>query len=126
LSRGNHPSLPIRWRRRFFNTEVNTNNDQTISLKELHVFAMKKFNELNKAGDKTLSMDELSGRISKADFDEANTGAKKSPTHPTLSRTEFSGYVQKLFREANTKGTRSLSAVELDTPAGKKLIMLLH
>lgn len=109
-----------------FIKEVNTNNDQTISLKELDTFAMKKFGELNKTGDKTLSMDELNGRISKTDFDAANTGIKKSSNHPSLSKAEFSAYADKLFKEANTKGTNSLSADELNTPAGQKLIMLLH
>lgn len=109
-----------------FLKEVNTDNDKTISLQELDAFALKKFSELNKPGDETLSMDELEGRISKADFDEANTGRQKLSTHPTLSNAEFSAYVDKLFREANAKGTKSLSATELNTPAGKKLIRLLH
>jgi hypothetical protein len=39
---------------------------------------------------------------------------------------EFKAYVDNLFREANTVGEKTLSEDELKTPAGEKLIRLLH
>lgn len=106
-----------------FLKEVNSNNDQTLSRKELDAYAAKKFTQLNTKGHETLSRAELGDRISDADFDAANTGHRKDQT---LSRREFIAYVDRLFKEANAKGNRSLSLEELGAPAGQKLIQLLH
>jgi len=105
---------------------VATDNGKTISLPEIDAFATKKFDDLIKPGEQALSMAELRGRISQADFDAANTTRGSSSTVPTLSRTEFLAYVDKLFRKANTVGEKTLSEKELKTPSGKKLIRLLH
>jgi hypothetical protein len=105
---------------------VATDNSKTISLPEIDAFAMKKFGELKKPGEEALSMADLRGRISQTDFDTANTTRGNSSTIPTLSRVEFLAYVDKLFREANTVGEKTLSEEELKTPAGEKLIRLLH
>lgn len=102
---------------------VNQNNDQTLSLKELNSYATKKFEKLNTKGTKTLSREELGDRISDADFDVANKGHRKDRT---LSEREFKGYVDSLFRQANSKGKRTLNADELGSPAGQKLIKLLQ
>jgi len=104
---------------------VATDNSKTISLPEIDAFAVKKFGGLKKPGEEALSMAELRGRISQADFDAANTTRGNSAV-PTLSRVEFLAYVDKLFREANTVGEKTLSEAELKTPAGEKLIRLLH
>lgn len=106
-----------------FLKEVNRDNDKTLSLQELNYFAVKKFHELNTKGTKTLSRRELGDRISDADFAAANTDRRKDQT---LSLSEFIKYVDLLFREANTKGTKTLSLAELSSPAGHKLIRLLH
>jgi hypothetical protein len=103
---------------------VAADNSKTISLSEIDAFAMKKFGELKKPGQEALSMADLGGRISRADFDAANTA--RGNAVPTLSKAEFSAYVDKLFREANTVGEKTLSETELKTPAGEKLIRLLH
>jgi hypothetical protein len=105
---------------------VATDNSKTISLPEIDTFAMKKFGELKKPGEEALSMVELRDRISQADFDAANTTRGNSAAVPTLSMTEFKAYVDKLFKEANTVGEKTLSEDELKTPAGEKLIRLLH
>jgi hypothetical protein len=105
---------------------VATDNSKTIPLPEIDAFAMKKFGELKKPGEEALSMADLRGRISQADFDAANTTHGNSSAVPTLSRVEFLAYVDKLFREANTVGEKTLSEAELKTPAGEKLIRLLH
>jgi hypothetical protein len=103
---------------------VATDNTNTISLPQIDAFATKKFDELKKPGEKALSMADLRGRISQEDFDAANT--TRGNAVPTLSRVEFLAWVDKLFREANTVGQKTLSEEELKTPAGEKLIRLLH
>jgi len=103
---------------------VNTDNDKTISIPEIDAFATKKFDELKKPGKQALSMGDLRDRISQADFDAANTTSGNAV--PTLSKAEFLAYVDKLFKEANTVGKSTLSETELNTPAGEKLIHLLH
>jgi hypothetical protein len=105
---------------------VDTDNDKTISVAEIDAFALKKFSELKKPSEDALSMTDLRGRISQADFDAANTTHGNASTVPTLSRAEFAAYVDKLFREANSVGEKTLSETELKTPAGGKLILLLH
>jgi hypothetical protein len=103
---------------------VATDNTNTISLPQIDAFATKKFDELKKPGEKALSMADLRGRISQEDFDAANT--TRGNAVPTLSSVEFLAWVDKLFREANTVGQKTLSEEELKTPAGEKLIRLLH
>jgi hypothetical protein len=103
---------------------VDTDHDKTISIPEIDAFATKKFNELKKPGEEALSMADLDGRISQADFDAANT--TRGNAVPTLSKVEFLAWIDKLFREANTVGEKTLSEEELKTPAGEKLIRLLH
>jgi hypothetical protein len=105
---------------------VATHNSKTISLPQIDAFAKKKFGKLKKTGEKALSMADLSGRMSQADLDAANTKHGNSSADPTLSRTEFLAYVGKLFTEANTVGQKTLSETELNTPAGEKLITLLQ
>jgi hypothetical protein len=103
---------------------VDTDNDKTISFPEIDAFAVKKFDELKKPGEEALSIADLRDRISQADFDAANT--TRGNAVPTLSKVEFLAWVDKLFREANTVGEKTLSEEELKTPAGEKLIRLLH
>jgi hypothetical protein len=103
---------------------VASRDSKTISLQEVDAFATKKFGELKKQGEQSLSMADLRGRISQADFDAANT--TRGNAVPTLSQAEFLAYVDRLFKEANTVGEKTLSETELKTPAGEKLILLLH
>jgi hypothetical protein len=103
---------------------VATDNSNAISLPEIDALAMKKFDELKKPGEEALSMADLRGRISQPDFDAANT--TRGNAVPTLSRAEFSAWIEKLFRQANTVGEKTLSEEELKTPAGEKLIRLLQ
>jgi hypothetical protein len=103
---------------------VGTDNGNTISLPQIDAFATKKFGELKKPGEEALSMADLRGRISQEDFDAANT--TRGNAVPTLNRVEFLAWADKLFREANTVGDKTLSEEELKSPAGEKLIRLLH
>lgn len=110
---------------------VNTNHDRTLSLPEIQAYALKRFAALDTHKDGTLSKVELGDRISDDDFKIADTKHDARPL--TLSKAEFSIYVSKLFAEANknvkpghTDVDGTLSAAELATPAGKKLIKLLE
>jgi hypothetical protein len=60
---------------------VDTHNDKTISIPEIDAFAVKKFDQLKMPGENALSMDDLRGRISQADFDAANTFAETQFRH---------------------------------------------
>jgi hypothetical protein len=66
---------------------VAADNSKTISLPEIGAFAMKKFDELKKPGQEALSMADLGGRISRADFDAANT--TRGNAVPTLTKENF-------------------------------------
>ncbi len=105
---------------------VNTNADKTISKDELNAYAKKRFVELETDKDKTLDQEELKGRLSKAGMTMADTDKDK-----TVDEAEFVGYADKLFDEADIHKRAgaehpSLSKRELESPAGKKLMMLLR
>ena len=109
-----------------FMKKVNTNADKTISMDELDTYAKKRFAELETDSDKVLDQKELKGRLSEAGMAMADTDKDK-----TVDEAEFVGYADKLFGEADVhKKTDaahpSLSKKELETPAGRKLMMLLR
>ena len=109
-----------------FLKKVDTDADKTISMEELDAYAKKRFAELETDTDKVLDQKELKGRLSEAGMAMADPDKDK-----TVDETEFVGYANKLFGEADvTKkpdaAHPSLSEKELETPAGKKLIMLLR
>lgn len=114
-----------------FLAKVNTNGDKTLSLAEVSKYALTRYDALDADHDNKLTMKELGGRLTEVDFEEANT--KHSSETPSLSSSEFTVYVAKLFGEANqhllsgnTNVSGTLSARELATPAGEKLIKLLE
>ena len=99
---------------------VDKDSDGTVTLDEVTAYASARFDALEKDKDGTLDEKELKGRLGASGFKSANTDADK-----TLDKTEFLGYVEKLFKQANDNDA-TLDAKELGTPAGKKLIMLLQ
>lgn len=99
---------------------VDADNDGTVTLDEVKTYASQRFKALEKDNDGTLDEKELKGRLSATGFKSANTDADK-----TIDENEFLAYVEKLFKDANDNDT-TLDAKELATPAGKKLITLLH
>ena len=105
---------------------VNTNADKTISRNELDAYAKKRFAEFETDKDKTLDRKELKGRLSEAGMAMADTDKDK-----TVDEAEFVGYADKLFDEADIHkkdGAEhpSLTKRELESPAGEKLMTLLH
>ena len=103
-----------------FMKAANTNKDQTLSKAEIKAFAKKKFAEIESDKDKTLDEKELQGRLSDAGLSAADTDKDK-----TVDEAEFVGYAEKLFDQANN-ADKTLNMKELESPAGQKLIMLLH
>ena len=100
---------------------ANADKDQTLSMDEVEAYAKKKFAEIDSDGDKTLDAKELADRVDATGLAAADTDKDK-----TVDETEFVGYAQKLFKAANTNADKTLSARELETPAGRKLRMLLQ
>ena len=99
---------------------VDKDSDGTVTLDEVKAYASDRFKAFEKDQDGTLDTKELKGRLSATGFKAANTDADK-----TIDEPEFMAYVENLFKEAND-GDTTLDAKELEKPAGKKLIMLLH
>ena len=115
-----------------FLSKVDTNGDKTISMKELDVYAGRRYDLIAKQSGGSVTSLQLGGRIPVKDF-QAARGKSHDPNPDALSRAEFVGYAEKLFIEANTqvkKGSSpadgTLDLDELNTSAGKKLIELLE
>ena len=104
-----------------FMKAVNGDADKTISKDELDAYAKKRFADLERDNDKTLDDKELKGRLSAAGMSAADPDKDRS-----VDEAEFVGYADKLFDEANGKHDTTLSLKELQSPAGLKLIKLLH
>ena len=104
-----------------FMKAVNGDSDKTLSKDEVDAYAKKRFADLEKDNDKTLDAKELKGRLSASGMTMADADKDK-----TVDESEFVAYADKLFDQANTKGDKTLSLAELKTPAGRKLIELLH
>jgi Ca2+-binding EF-hand superfamily protein len=103
-----------------FLTAADSDKDGTVTLDEVKAYASERFKALETDKDGTLDKTELKGRLSATGFKSANTDADK-----TIDEAEFMGYVETLFKQANDNDT-TLDAKELKSPAGKKLIILLH
>lgn len=99
---------------------VDKDSDGSVTLDEVKTYASDRFKALEKDKDGTLDAKELKGRLSASGFKSVNTDVDK-----TIDEPEFMAYVEKLFKDANDSDA-TLDAKELGTPAGKKLIMLLH
>ena len=100
-----------------FLAAVATNGDHTLSKDEVEAYARKRIAEIESDKDKTLDATELKGRLNATNLALADTDKDK-----TVDEAEFVSYADRLFEDANRKGKNSLSADELKTPAGQKLI----
>jgi Ca2+-binding EF-hand superfamily protein len=94
--------------------------DGTVDLAEAKAAAAAMFKKLNTDDDDTLSMKELAGRISEADFKAADPDGDG-----TLDMAEYTALVEKLFKEANPDGDGTLDETELKSAAGQKLLSLI-
>jgi EF hand len=116
------------WRRQLAAREQCCNNS-TVILKRITHWAGRKsfpaararFQQLDTDHDGTLSQTEAAkGGITPEEFRQANTKGAR-----TLSEQEYLGLVKMKFEAADRNHDRTLSSRELNSPAGQSLINLL-
>ncbi len=82
---------------------LDPDGDGTVDLAEAKAAGAAMFKKLNTDSDDTLSMKELDGRISEADFKAADPDGDG-----TLSQSEYAALVEKMFKAADTDGDGTL------------------
>jgi hypothetical protein len=97
-----------------------TDKDGTIDENEAKVAAGALFDKLDVDKDGTLDEKELQGRLTHAQFREADPDNDK-----TLTKDEYLAFVVKAFRTANRDGDGTLDTRELQTSAGRVFLRLL-
>jgi hypothetical protein len=98
-----------------------TDKDGTIDESEARMAAGATFDKLDADKDGTLDEKELQGRMTSAQFREADPDNDK-----TLTRDEYLVFVVKTFKAANRDNDGTLDARELQTPTGRVFIKLLQ
>ena len=99
---------------------IDTDNDDTIDLKEVQAVASAKFDALEGDKDGTLDAKELKGRGGKKVIAEADPDKDG-----TLDKKEYLALVESRFKAADPDNDGTLDAAELKTPAGKALVKLI-
>jgi Ca2+-binding EF-hand superfamily protein len=102
-------------------TAYDTDKDGTIDENEVKAAADTTFDKLDVDKDGTLDEKELQGRMTNAQFREADPDNDK-----TLTKDEYVVFVAKAFRTANRDGDGTLDAKELQTAAGRALLHLMQ
>ena len=98
-----------------------TDKDGTIDENEAKAAAGTLFDKLDADKDGTLDEKEAQGHITRRQFAEADPDNDK-----TITRDEYLVFVTKAFRAANRDSDSTIDASELQTPAGRALILLMH
>lgn len=96
-------------------------HDGTLSLGEVRKAASAEFDKLDVDHEGTLSPQELGGRLTRRDFNAADTNDDS-----TLSKKEYLALVVQRFRAADANHDGTLTVEELDSLAGHRLMKLLH
>ena len=100
--------------------KLNHDEDQTLKLPGPINAAAGVFKELSTDGDLTVNRSEIAGRVSESDWAAANKDHDK-----TLELDEWLGVVRIRFDDADIKHSGKLDAMQLDTPAGQKLVQMI-
>lgn len=100
---------------------LDPDSDGAMTLGEAKRRALVVFSKINPDGDRTLELDEVKGRLSKAQFMAADSLIKDGK----LGRLEWLILVKKTFRAANPDGDRTIECDELHNAAGKSLYRML-
>ena len=79
------------------------------------------FDRLERDHDGTIEPKEIGPRISKRDFALAD-----ADLDGTLTKAEYVALAERLFRAADVGGHSELGEKELQTPAGRALVRLIH
>lgn len=99
---------------------LNKDGDDTLEIVEVIDLGTKLFVAINADGDTTLEKEETKGRLTDADWKAANKDADQ-----TLELDEWLAVVRARFNAADANKDGKLTAAELDSPAGQKLLLLL-
>ncbi|MET3354448.1 hypothetical protein V5F34_01910 [Xanthobacter autotrophicus] len=99
---------------------LNKDGDDTLEIVEVIDLGSKLFVAINPDGDTTLEKDETNGRLTDADWKAINKDGDK-----TLEMDEWLAVVRTRFNAADANKDGKLTAKELDSPAGQKLLLLL-
>ena len=99
---------------------LDTDNDDTVDMKEIEVVASATFDRLEKDADGTLDARELKGRLSKGGVKSADPD-----NDGTLDKKEYLAAVAERFKAADPDGDGTLDAKEFKTKAGKALLALI-
>ncbi|MGU3540868.1 EF-hand domain-containing protein [Methylobacterium sp. A54F] len=99
---------------------IDTDNDNTVDMKEVEAVASATFDRLEKDADGTLDTRELKGRLSKAGLKQADPDSDG-----TIDKKEYLAAVAARFKAADPDGDGTLDAKELKSPAGKALLALI-
>ncbi len=101
--------------------ELDSDKDSTLDLPEVRKAAGDMFDRLERDHDGTIEPKEIGPRISKRDFALADADQDGA-----LSKDEYIALAERLFRAADVGGHSELGEKELQTPAGRALVRLIH
>ena len=99
---------------------LNKDGDDTLEIVEVIDLGTRLFVAINADGDTTLEQEETRGRLTDTDWKSVNRDADK-----TLELDEWLAVVRARFNAADANKDGKLTAKELDSPAGQKLLLLL-
>ena len=102
-------------------TTYDTDKDGTIDENEVNSAASATFDKLDVDKDGTLDEKELHGRLTAAQFREADPDNDK-----TLTKPEYTAFVIKAFKRANPDNDGTVDARELGTAPGRALLILMR
>ncbi len=99
---------------------LDPDGDGTVDLAEAKAAGAAMFKKLNTDDDDTLSMKELAGRVSEADFKAADPDGDG-----TLDSAEYAALIETTFKAADPDDDGTLDEAELKSAAGQKLLALI-
>jgi Ca2+-binding EF-hand superfamily protein len=100
-------------------SQIDTDNDGTISLDEAKAAAAKKFDALDTDKEGTLDASELTGIVGKGMLAKAD-----KDKDATLDKAEYMALVEKYFAAADTDKDGTLEPKELSSEQGRTLVSL--
>jgi Ca2+-binding EF-hand superfamily protein len=100
---------------------LDKDNDGTVDVAEAKDGAASVFDKLEKDADATLDPKEIGSRLSKKEFNEADTDHDG-----TLTKDEYLAFVEKRFAAADADGDGTLDAKELHSKTGRTLLRLIR
>lgn len=98
----------------------NKDGDATLELSEVIHLSSKLYAEINPDGDQTLEPDETKGRLTAKDWKAANKDGDD-----TLEMDEWLSIARKRFARADKNKDGKLSAAELDSKAGRGVVVMI-